>query len=118
MADKDAAAAERIDLDRLTVPQLRALIAETETRLRQKQEAAKAELLAKWKAEAEENGLSLHALLPGNLPKAPKGSRKASGESLPASTEGRMARNGAGEVAYRSGFRRKKLKVGTAKNFD
>lgn len=87
MVDKDAAAM-RVDLDHLTVPQLRALIAEAEAKLRDKQEKAKAELLSKWQAEAEENGFSFRAMLPGIPPQPEKASRKSSGESLPVKYRG------------------------------
>ncbi|WP_082012255.1 H-NS family nucleoid-associated regulatory protein [Belnapia sp. F-4-1] len=88
MADKDAAAAKRIDLDRLTVPELRELIADAEAKLSEKQEKAKADLLAKWKAEAEENGLTLQALLPGISSPAAKAARKAPSGTLPAKYRG------------------------------
>src|SRR5690242_15915906 len=88
MADRDTATPPAVDLDRLTVPELRALIAAAEAKLREKQGKAKAGLLAKWKAEAEENGLSLQALLPGFSSAPAKPPRKVSGESLPAKYRG------------------------------
>ena len=88
MADKDAKAPAETDLDRLTVPELRALIARAEAKLREKQEGAKADLLAKWKAEAEENGFSLQALLPSISSIPTKSARKTSGESLPTKYRG------------------------------
>lgn len=88
MADKDAKTPVEPELDRMTVPELRALIARAEATLREKQETAKADLLAKWKAEAEENGFSLQALLPTMTSVPTKSAKKTSGESLPAKYRG------------------------------
>lgn len=88
MADRDAATPPAVDLDRLTVPELRTLIAAAEAKLREKQERAKADLLAKWKAEAEENGLSLQALLPSMASEPKKAARKGTGDTLPAKYRG------------------------------
>ncbi|MGG5812393.1 H-NS family nucleoid-associated regulatory protein [Falsiroseomonas sp. CW058] len=88
MAERNAGSTAKIELDRMSVAELRTLIAEAEVVLREKQEKAKADLLAKWKAEAEENGLSFQALLPG-IPTGPtKAPRKGSGEPLPVKYRG------------------------------
>ena len=57
-----------LNLDRLTVAELTAVIEEAETLRREKQEEAKAALLAKWQAEAAENNLSLDTILAGQQP--------------------------------------------------
>ena len=57
-----------LNLDRLTVAELTAVIKEAETLRREKQEEAKAALLAKWQAEASENNLSLDTILAGQQP--------------------------------------------------
>ena len=59
------------NLDHLTVAELTAVIGEAEALRREKQEEAKAALLAKWQAEAAENNLSLNPALfmpTGSLP--------------------------------------------------
>jgi DNA-binding protein H-NS len=88
MAEKNAGSVGKIELDRMSVPELRTLIAEAEATLREKQEKAKADLLAKWKAEADEHGLSFQALLPGIPPASSKAPRKGSGETLPVKYRG------------------------------
>jgi DNA-binding protein H-NS len=57
-----------LNLDRLTIAELMAVIEEAETLRREKQEEAKAALLAKWQAEAAENSLSLDIVLEGQKP--------------------------------------------------
>src|SRR5215212_5453851 len=66
-----------LNLDHLTVAELTAVIKEAETLRREKQEEAKAALLAKWEAEAAENNLSLESILEGQQPQPVQGqSRK------------------------------------------
>ena len=88
MADRDAATPPAVDLDRLTVPELRTLIASAEAKLQEKQEKAKADLLAKWKAEAEESGFSLQALLPSPAREPARTARKTTDAALPAKYRG------------------------------
>ena len=57
-----------LNLDRLTIAELMAVIEEAEALRREKQEEAKAALLAKWQAEAAENNLSLEAILESQKP--------------------------------------------------
>ena len=57
-----------LNLDRLTIAELMAVIEEAEALRREKQEEAKAALLAKWQAEAAENNLSLDTILAGQQP--------------------------------------------------
>jgi DNA-binding protein H-NS len=52
----------RLDLDRMTVQDLTALIEAAEAKRRDKQEEARVMLLAKWRAEAIENGLRLETM--------------------------------------------------------
>ena len=56
------------NLDHLTVAELTEVIRRAEALCQQKQEEAKAALLAKWQAEAAENGLPLEAVLAGQPP--------------------------------------------------
>lgn len=58
MADKMIA-----ELDRLSVQELTTLIEAAEGKRREKQEEAKASMVARWKAEAAAAGLSIEALL-------------------------------------------------------
>ena len=60
--------ASSLNLDRLTIAELMAVIEEAETLRREKQEEAKVALLAKWQAEAAENNLSLDTILQGQKP--------------------------------------------------
>ena len=53
------------ELDGLTVQELTALIDAAETKRREKQEEAKATMVARWKAEAAAAGLTIEALLAG-----------------------------------------------------
>ena len=57
-----------LNLYRLTIAELTTVIEEAETLRREKQEEAKAALLAKWQAEAAENNLSLDTILAGQQP--------------------------------------------------
>ena len=73
-----------LNLDRLTVAELTAVIEEAEALRREKQEEAKAALLAKWQAEAAENNLSLDTILAGQQPAQGQG-------------QGRKVRRGTGD---------------------
>jgi DNA-binding protein H-NS len=71
------------DLDRLTVPELAALIEVAQTKRKEKMEGAKAALLAEFREKAAELGLSLKALMsspqsaPGRKPHRSKGEKVA-----------------------------------------
>ena len=65
-----------LNLDHLTVAELTDVIRRAESLRKEKQEGAKAALLAKWQAEAAENNLSLDAILAGQQPTQGQG-RKA-----------------------------------------
>ena len=75
-----------LNLDRLTVAELTAVIEEAETLRREKQEEAKAALLAKWQAEAAENNLSLDTILAGQQPAQGQGRkvRRGNGDKVAA----------------------------------
>jgi DNA-binding protein H-NS len=75
-----------LNLDRLTVAELMAVIEEAETLRREKQEEAKAALLSKWQAEAAENNLSLDAILAGQQPTQGQGRkvRRGNGDKVAA----------------------------------
>ena len=57
-----------LNLDHLTVAELTEVIRRAEALRQEKQEEAKAALLAKWQAEAAENNLSLDTILAGQKP--------------------------------------------------
>jgi DNA-binding protein H-NS len=70
-------------LDHLSVAELTALIDAATIKRREKQDEAKATMLAKWKAEAVEAGLAFEALIPGLAePKEPRKTRKDQGSTL------------------------------------
>ena len=75
-----------LNLDRLTVAELTAVIEEAETLRREKQEEAKAALLAKWQAEAAENNLSFDTILAGQQPAQGQGRkvRRRNGDKVAA----------------------------------
>src|SRR5215210_5895932 len=75
-----------LNLDRLTIAELMAVIEEAETLRREKQEEAKAALLAKWQAEAAENNLSLDTILAGQQPAQGQGRkvRRGTGDKVAA----------------------------------
>ena len=75
-----------LNLDRLTIAELMAVIEEAETLRREKQEEAKAALLAKWQAEAAENNLSLDTILAGQQPAQRQGRkvRRGNGDKVAA----------------------------------
>ncbi len=71
-----------LNLDHLTAAELTEVIRRAETLRQEKQEGAKAALLAKWQAEAAENNLSLDTILAGQQP---------------AQRQGRKVRRGTGD---------------------
>jgi DNA-binding protein H-NS len=91
-AARDTRRKQSVDLDRLTVQELTALINDATAKRQEKQEGAKAQLLEKWRAEAEEAGMSLDAILPApQAPSAGGGARKRradAGKPLPARYRG------------------------------
>ncbi|MHB0704094.1 H-NS histone family protein [Roseomonas mucosa] len=78
------------DLDAMTVQELVAHIAEAQTKLLDKQEAAKSALREKWKADAAEAGLSIDAVLPGASSGSGQGrsARKNAASSIPVKFRG------------------------------
>ncbi len=76
-----------VNLDRMTVQELTALLSAAEAKRREKQESARTELLEKWRAEAEEAGMTLEAVFPQPAPVSHrtgrKGRREARGEVSP-----------------------------------
>src|SRR4051812_6889160 len=62
-----------LNLDHLTVAELTEVIRRAEALRQEKQEEARAALLAKWRAEAAENNLSLEAVLAGQSPAQAQG---------------------------------------------
>ena len=85
---RDSRRKSAVDLDRMTVQELTALINDATAKRQEKQEGAKAALLEKWRAEAEEAGMSLDAILPSpqTPPPGAGGSRKRrvdAGKPLP-----------------------------------
>ena len=87
-ADKDAQRQKAgFDLDRLTVPELTALIENAEAMRRQKQEEARAALLAEFREKAAGLGLSFDAVLHG-LSSTHGRARKASGVKVPVKYRG------------------------------
>jgi DNA-binding protein H-NS len=75
-----------LNLGHLTVAELTAVINEAETLRREKQEEAKAALLAKWQAEAAENNLSLDTIFAGQQPAQGQGRkvRRGNGDKVAA----------------------------------
>lgn len=67
------------DLDKLTVPELTALIAAAEAKRTEKMDEAKSALLNEFREKAADLGLSLEALVPGGTPRlpVPQGRRKS-----------------------------------------
>src|SRR4051794_26861983 len=60
------------DLDRLTVPELTALIEAAQAKRQEKMEDAKAALLAEFRGKAAELGMSLQALMSSSQPATPE----------------------------------------------
>lgn len=82
-----------VDLKALSAAELRQLIEDAQSALRGKQEAAKADLRAKWEAEAAQAGLTLDAVLPmpSGVARAGQGDRKGrkdAGGTLPVKFRG------------------------------
>jgi DNA-binding protein H-NS len=76
-------------LDAMSVVELTALIDAATIKRAEKQDEAKATMLAKWKAEAADAGLSFEALIPGLAePKEPRKLRKDQGSTLTAKFRG------------------------------
>jgi len=75
-----------LNLDRLTVAELTAVIEMAEALRQEKQKEAKAALLAKWQAEAAENNLSLDTILAGQQPAQGQGrkARRGNGDKVAA----------------------------------
>lgn len=90
-ADDTAPAPEKsqtgdFNLERMAVPELVALRDAVEATLQQKQQEAKAALLAKWQAEAAENNLSFKSIVGSQKPAQPqsgKTRRRAGGPVAP-----------------------------------
>jgi DNA-binding protein H-NS len=70
------------DLDRLTVPELAALIEATQTKRQEKMEGAKSALLAEFRDKAAELGLSLKALMSSPSPAPERKARRGKGEKV------------------------------------
>ena len=70
------------DLDRLTVPELGALIDAAQAKRQEKMEGAKTALLAEFKDKAAELGLSLNALMSSPKPAAERKPRRSKGEKV------------------------------------
>lgn len=79
-----------VDLDAMTLHELAELAAAVDAKRREKLDQAKADMLAKWKAEAAEAGLTLDAVIPVALSSAgqDRKARKDSGEPLPVKFRG------------------------------
>ena len=75
-----------LNLDHLTVAELTEVIRRAEALRQEKQEGAKAALLAKWQAEAAENNLSLDTILAGQQPAQGQGRkvRRGNGDKVAA----------------------------------
>jgi DNA-binding protein H-NS len=70
------------DLDRLTVPELTALVEAAQAKRQEKMEGAKAALLAEFKDKAAELGLSLKALMSTPQPAPERKPRRSKGEKV------------------------------------
>lgn len=75
------------NLDKMTVPELTALIEEAQTKRREKMVEAKAGLIEEFRAKAAQLGLTLEDVLAAPSAPSPK-SAKAAGSSLPAKYRG------------------------------
>ena len=71
---------DHLTLDHLTVAELTEVIRRAEALRQEKQEEAKAALLAKWQAEAAENNLSLDTILAGQQPTQGQGRKVRRGK--------------------------------------
>ena len=70
------------DLDRLTIPELAALIEAAQAKRREKMEGAKTALLAEFRDKAAELGLSLKALISSPQPTPERKPRRSKGEKV------------------------------------
>lgn len=70
------------DLDRLTVPELSALIEAAQAKRQEKMAGAKEALLAEFKDKAAELGLSLSALISSPKPATERKPRRSKGEKV------------------------------------
>ena len=79
-----------VDLKALSATDLRQLIEDAQAALQSKQEAAKAELRAKWEKEAAAAGLTLASVLPiaSGAAKDDRKGRKDTGSTLPVKFRG------------------------------
>lgn len=71
-----------VDLDRLTVPELSALIEAAQAKRQEKMVGAKAALLAEFKDKAAELGMSLNALMATSKPAKERKPRRSKGEKV------------------------------------
>ena len=71
-----------IDLDRLTVPELTALIEAAQAKRQEKMEGARTSLLAEFQHKAAELGMSLEALISPPKPKQERKPRTAKGKKV------------------------------------
>lgn len=70
------------DLDRLSVPELAALIEAAQAKRQEKMAGAKAALLAEFKDKAAELGMSLSALMSSSKPEVGRKTRRSKGEKV------------------------------------
>ena len=77
-----------VEIDAMTVPELAAHIAAAQAKLKEKQEAAKHALLAKWRSEAAEQNLSFEAVMSGPRGSPPAAKAKPAGVRLPVKFKG------------------------------
>ena len=70
------------DLDRMTVPELAALIEAAQAKRQEKMEGAKTALLAEFRDKAAELGLSLKALMSSPQPAPERKPRRSKGEKV------------------------------------
>lgn len=77
-----------VDLDQMSVQELTALIEEATAKRQEKQAEAKAAMLARWKAEAAEAGLSIEAVFPVSPAPQRRQARKDAGGALPVKYRG------------------------------
>ena len=70
------------DLDRLTVPELTALIEAAQAMRQEKMEGAKAALLAEFRDKAAELGMSLNDLMSSSKPAAERNPRRSKGAKV------------------------------------
>ena len=83
-----------LNLEHLTVAELTEVIRRAEALRQEKQEEAKAALLAKWQAEAAENNLSFDAILAGQQPTQGQGRKVRRGAGAKAAAKFRNPETG------------------------